>query len=134
MERDRLVEEVLKETRLELYKEEEEGEGEEEGEEGAADDKIAEKFRREFIDALLSKRRRRGVDPKVKGGKKEDRKRPKGPELGGSRMARAQMREQQGMAGRGCGSRAAVMGGRRGFALVQHCGLGSFGWGLVLGF
>jgi len=93
IERDRLVEEVLKETRLDLYPEDA-AEEEDRDEEGAADDKIAEKFRKEFIDAILSKRRRRGADPKTKG-KKEDKKRPKGPKLGGSRMARAQMREQQ---------------------------------------
>jgi hypothetical protein len=104
IERDRLVEEVLKETRLDLYPEEQ---PEEEGldEEGAADDKIAEKFRKEFIDAILSKRRRRGADPKAKGTKKEDKKRPKGPKLGGSRMARAQMREQQGGSATGSGIR-----------------------------
>jgi hypothetical protein len=99
VERDRLVEEVLKETRLDLYPGESE-QGESEEEEGAADDKIAEKFRKEFLDAILSKRRRRGQDSKAGAktgaGKKEDKKRPKGPKLGGSRMARAQMREQQG--------------------------------------
>lgn len=94
IERDRLVEEVLKETRLDLYPEVEEGQ-EDADEQGAADDKIAEKFRKEFIDAILSKRRRRGGDHKAKGHKKEDKKRPKGPKLGGSRMARAQMREQR---------------------------------------
>ncbi|KAI5853509.1 hypothetical protein BZA05DRAFT_396339 [Tricharina praecox] len=98
IERDRLVEEVLKETRLDLYPEDA-AEEEDRDEEGAADDKIAEKFRKEFIDAILSKRRRRGADPKTKGNKKEDKKRPKGPKLGGSRMARAQMREQQGLNG-----------------------------------
>lgn len=95
IERDRLVEEVLKETRLDLYPEDVDME-EDMDEQGAADDKIAEKFRKEFLDAILSKRRRRGADPKVKASKKEDKKRPKGPKLGGSRMARAQMREQQG--------------------------------------
>ena len=95
VERDRLVEEVLKETRLDLYNESAGSGVSGDEDEGAADDKIAEKFRKEFIDAILSKRRRRGADPKVKGGKKEDKKRPKGPKLGGSRMARAQMRELQ---------------------------------------
>ncbi|KAF8251788.1 hypothetical protein K440DRAFT_658437 [Wilcoxina mikolae CBS 423.85] len=95
IERDRLVEEVLKETRLDLYPEDVDME-EDMDEQGAADDKIAEKFRKEFLDAILSKRRRRGADPKAKASKKEDKKRPKGPKLGGSRMARAQMREQQG--------------------------------------
>jgi hypothetical protein len=103
IERDRLVEEVLKETRLDLYPEDVE-EKLADDEEGAADDKIAEKFRKEFIDAILSKRRRRGGEAKAKGNKKEDKKRPKGPKLGGSRMARAQMREQQGTAS-GAGAR-----------------------------
>jgi len=103
IERDRLVEEVLKETRLDLYPEDVE-EKLADDEEGAADDKIAEKFRKEFIDAILSKRRRRGGEAKAKGNKKEDKKRPKGPKLGGSRMARAQMREQHGAAS-GAGAR-----------------------------
>ncbi|KAI5804511.1 hypothetical protein EDC01DRAFT_725977 [Geopyxis carbonaria] len=105
VERDRLVEEVLRETRLDLYTEEPPSEGDDG--EGAADDKIAEKFRREFIDAIISKRRRKGGEVRggagTKGGKKEDKKRPKGPKLGGSRMARAQMREQQGAAATGAG-------------------------------
>lgn len=93
--RDKLVEEVLKETRLDLYTNEDGEEDEREGEEeGAADDRIAEKFRKEFIDALISRRRRRHGDAAAK--KKKDDKRPKGPKLGGSRMARAAMRESQG--------------------------------------
>ena len=61
--------------------------------EQAADDRIAEQFRREFMDAISS-RRRRAAPVAVKGGKKKD-ERPKGPKLGGSRSARAAMREQQ---------------------------------------
>lgn len=108
IERDRLVEEVLKESRLDLYPtadaDHETGDHAD-GDEGAADDKIAEKFRREFIDAIMSKRRRRGgggdAAKKRAGDKKDAGKRPKGPKLGGSRMARAQMREQQMMGQQG---------------------------------
>ena len=93
LERDRLVEEVLKETRLDLYSEEQE---EEEGGEGEADEKIAERFRKEFIDAIISKRRRKAPETK---GKKEEKK-SRGPKLGGSRMARAQMREKEAAGGK----------------------------------
>ncbi|KAL7276301.1 hypothetical protein RUND412_000715 [Rhizina undulata] len=94
IQRDKLVEEVLKESRLEMYTDPEPT-GQEDVE-GAADDRIAEKFRREFLDALSSRRRRRGGDHRHK--KKDDSKRPKGPKLGGSRMARAAMRESQAQA------------------------------------
>ena len=62
----------------------------------AADDRIAEQFRREFMDAVSSRKQRTGpatTTKPVKGAKVEDK--PKGPKLGGSRMARAAMREQQ---------------------------------------
>lgn len=76
---------------MEIYDEPEEQNDEEE--EGAMDDRIAEKFRREFLDALMSRRRRRGNYQKNK--KKDETKRPRGPKLGGSRSARAAMRESQ---------------------------------------
>ena len=61
----------------------------------AADDRIAEQFRREFMEAVSSRQRRRAPPPvTTRGGKKED-DRPKGPKLGGSRSARAAMREMQ---------------------------------------
>ena len=59
----------------------------------AADDRIAEQFRREFMDAVSSRRQRTGPIPpttSVKGAKPDDR--PKGPKLGGSRSARAAMK------------------------------------------
>lgn len=60
----------------------------------AADDRIAEQFRREFMDAISSRRQRTGPATTTKPvkGKPEV---PKGPKLGGSRSARAAMREQQ---------------------------------------
>ncbi|TGZ82216.1 hypothetical protein EX30DRAFT_363300 [Ascodesmis nigricans] len=63
----------------------------------AADDRIAEKFRKEFVDAMLSKRRRRGDGAGSQSAqkKKGEEKRPKGPKLGGSRMARQMMRERE---------------------------------------
>ena len=62
----------------------------------AADDRIAEQFRKEFMDAISSRRQRTGpatTTKPVKGAKVDDR--PKGPKLGGSRSARAAMRELQ---------------------------------------
>ncbi|KAI9738845.1 MAG: hypothetical protein M1834_008352 [Cirrosporium novae-zelandiae] len=97
--RDRLVEEVLRESRLDLYDpttvtplltttNPDESE--------AADDRIAEQFRREFMDAIQS-RRQRAPRPSANsargtGGKPEP---PRGPKLGGSRSARAAMRERE---------------------------------------
>ncbi|KAI9770990.1 MAG: hypothetical protein M1840_002694 [Geoglossum simile] len=91
IQRDKLVEEVLRESRLEIYDEVEPPTKPDD--EQAADDRIAEQFRREFMDAISS-RRRRAAPVAAKGGKKKD-ERPKGPKLGGSRSARAAMREQQ---------------------------------------
>ncbi|RPB07045.1 hypothetical protein P167DRAFT_579701, partial [Morchella conica CCBAS932] len=94
IQRDKLVEEVLKESRLEMYTEPDPSEEQRETE-GAADDRIAEKFRREFLDALMSRRRRRGGDSRKK---RDETKKPRGPKLGGSRQARAAMRESQNQA------------------------------------
>lgn len=72
------------------------GSADEEAQMGA-DDRIAEQFRREFMDAISSRHRKRAPPPKAtvsKGGKKVE-ERPKGPKLGGSRSARAAMREMQ---------------------------------------
>jgi len=93
IQRDKLVEEVLKESKLQVELYDEPADNNDEEEEGAADDRIAEKFRREFLDALMSRRRRRGNYQKAK--KKDDAKKPRGPKLGGSRSARAAMRESQ---------------------------------------
>ena len=62
----------------------------------AADDRIAEQFRQEFMDAISSRRQRAGPASTTKpaNGQKVDDK-PKGPKLGGSRSARAAMRELQ---------------------------------------
>lgn len=69
-------------------------EPEEEGQldDQAADDRIAEQFRRDFMDAIQS-RRRVVRSHNTKTTKTEA---PRGPKLGGSRSARAAMREMQG--------------------------------------
>lgn len=66
----------------------------------AADDRIAEQFRRDFLDAISSRRQRSSAaaraaraKAKANGPKADDR--PRGPKLGGSRSARAAMREAQ---------------------------------------
>jgi hypothetical protein len=60
----------------------------------AADDRIAEQFRRDFLDAIQSRRRTRTTKTVSK------TEAPKGPKLGGSRSARAAMRESQAQAGK----------------------------------
>lgn len=62
----------------------------------AADDRIAEQFRREFLDAIQTRRRAARARTASKTAKTEA---PKGPKLGGSRSARAAMREMQNKAG-----------------------------------
>ncbi|KAI9658879.1 MAG: hypothetical protein M1829_006620 [Trizodia sp. TS-e1964] len=91
--RDRLVEEVLRESRIDIY---DEPEHPVEAEEQGADDRVAEQFRREFMEAVSTRKKRVGAaaTAKSRGGAKAD-DRPKGPKLGGSRSARAAMREQQ---------------------------------------
>ncbi|KAJ5745620.1 hypothetical protein N7520_010802 [Penicillium odoratum] len=87
IERDRLVEQVMRESRLEIYDEpEDEGVGDDQD----ADDRIAEKFRLDFMDAIQSRRRLRPTRTTT-----EKTEGPKGPKLGGSRSARAAMREMQ---------------------------------------
>ncbi|KAL2844314.1 hepatocellular carcinoma-associated antigen 59-domain-containing protein [Aspergillus pseudoustus] len=86
--RDRLVEEVLRESRLDVYDEPEEEAVA--ADDQAADDRVAEQFRREFMDAIQSRRRVSRMKPATK-----QTEAPKGPKLGGSRSARAAMREMQ---------------------------------------
>ncbi|OAX81701.1 hypothetical protein ACJ72_03958 [Emergomyces africanus] len=86
--RDKLVEEVLRESKLDVY-DEPEGVGQQ-NDDQAADDRIAEQFRRDFLDAIYA--RRRGARTKTSKTTKPDV--PRGPKLGGSRSARAAMREQ----------------------------------------
>ncbi|KAK2750645.1 hypothetical protein FQN57_002716 [Myotisia sp. PD_48] len=87
--RDRLVEEVLRESKLDVY-EEPQQQQQPEGD-MAADDRIADQFRKDFLDAIHS--RRRGARTKTAKTAKPGVSR--GPKLGGSRSARAAMREKQ---------------------------------------
>lgn len=64
------------------------------GTDEAADERIAEKFRREFMDAMAERRNQRRklpAPPPRPGAKQEEILR--GPKLGGSRNARAAMRD-----------------------------------------
>ncbi|KAF2457417.1 hypothetical protein BDY21DRAFT_25390 [Lineolata rhizophorae] len=90
--RDKLVEEVLKETRLDIYDEPEAPL--DTNDDQAADDRIAEKFRRDFLDALSTRANRRHAAPKKKKDNNAEQ-RPKGPKMGGSRSARAAMRAKE---------------------------------------
>ncbi|KAJ6135963.1 hypothetical protein N7512_001123 [Penicillium capsulatum] len=89
IQRDRLVEEVLRESKLDVY---DEPDDDAPLDDQAADDRIAEQFRRDFMDAIQSRRVARTRNPKTEKDKAEA---PKGPKLGGSRSARAAMRETQ---------------------------------------
>jgi hypothetical protein len=63
------------------------------GDDEAADDRIMEEFKREFMDAMASRRPKTGPAAAAAKGQKVEG--PKGPKLGGSRSARAAMRERQ---------------------------------------
>ncbi|KAJ5783447.1 Hepatocellular carcinoma-associated antigen 59 [Penicillium psychrosexuale] len=91
--RDRLVEEVLRESKLEIYDEQEEET--QLDDQQAADDRVAEQFRRDFMDAMQSRRRTRPAAKPV-----ANVEAPRGPKLGGSRSARAAMREKEAQAGK----------------------------------
>ncbi|KAI1279187.1 P-loop containing nucleoside triphosphate hydrolase protein [Xylaria sp. FL0933] len=97
IKRDQLVEEILRENRLDVYETPTPPPGANAGEEeedGAADDRIAEEFRREFLDAMAERqRRKKPVGPPSKPGAKKDEEVLKGPKLGGSRNTRAAMRD-----------------------------------------
>ncbi|KAI8953780.1 hypothetical protein F4801DRAFT_576102 [Xylaria longipes] len=96
IKRDQLVEEILRENRLDVYETPTPPPGTNtgEGEEGAADDRIAEEFRREFLDAMAERqRRKKPVGPPSKPGAKKEEEVLKGPKLGGSRNTRAAMRD-----------------------------------------
>ncbi|OQE09809.1 hypothetical protein PENVUL_c005G01759 [Penicillium vulpinum] len=91
--RDRLVEEVLRESKLEIYDEPEEET--QLDDQQAADDRVAEQFRRDFMDAMQTRRR---TKPAAKPAANVEA--PRGPKLGGSRSARAAMREKEAQAGK----------------------------------
>ncbi|KAI2629603.1 hypothetical protein GGR54DRAFT_585731 [Hypoxylon sp. NC1633] len=101
--RDQLVEEILRENRLDVYETPtpppagpSAADGEDE--DGAADDRIAEEFRREFMDALAERQKKRkkpsNAPPSSNAAKGAAKNEDvlKGPKLGGSRNVRAAMR------------------------------------------
>ncbi|PCH02739.1 Hepatocellular carcinoma-associated antigen 59 [Penicillium occitanis (nom. inval.)] len=99
IERDRLVEEVLRESKLDVYDEPEQTAT---YDDMAADDRIAEQFRRDFMEAIQSRRRiqRNRVTTTTTNGRVAKPEPPRGPKLGGSRSARAAMREMQEKSGK----------------------------------
>lgn len=92
MKRDKLVEDVMRESRLEIYDEPDE---EADNDDQAADDRIADQFRREFMDAISSRKLKTAQEKKTVKGKRAVVDRHKGPKMGGSRSARAAMREME---------------------------------------
>ncbi|TPX11416.1 uncharacterized protein E0L32_007835 [Thyridium curvatum] len=100
IKRDQLVEEFLRENKLDVYDLEAQKQAAQapEDEDEAADDRIAEEFRREFMEAMSERVRRRrrpaGQQPsKSKPGAKKDEEILRGPKLGGSRNVRSAMRD-----------------------------------------
>lgn len=97
IKRDQLVEEILRENRLDVYENASPAAvntSSLDDDAGAADDRIAEEFRREFMDAMAQRQqRKKPAAPPGKPGAKKDEDVLKGPKLGGSRNARAMMRE-----------------------------------------
>ncbi|KAK0370262.1 hypothetical protein CLIM01_12381, partial [Colletotrichum limetticola] len=94
IKRDQLVEEILRENRLDVYDVPKPQEPQNEGD-GDADDRIAEEFRREFMDAMVQRQqKKKTAAPAARAGaRKADEEVLKGPKLGGSRNARAAMRD-----------------------------------------
>ncbi|KAI0136428.1 hypothetical protein BJ170DRAFT_677304 [Xylariales sp. AK1849] len=97
VKRDQLVEEILRENRLDVYETPTPPPVNAAGhddDDGAADDRIAEEFRREFMDAMAQRQqKKKPVVPPGKPGAKKDEEVLKGPKLGGSRNSRAAMRD-----------------------------------------
>ena len=92
IKRDQLVEQVLRESRLEIY---DEPEPPDNNNDLNADERIAEQFRQDFMDAMQARQRHHAAgQPKPPAGKASETSQ-KGPKLGGSRSARAAMREKE---------------------------------------
>ncbi|KAH8884011.1 hypothetical protein GQ53DRAFT_798035 [Thozetella sp. PMI_491] len=96
--RDQLVEQFLSENRLDVYDVQPDQRGTPGGadddDDGAADDRIAEEFRRDFMDAMSQRRQRKKPALNApKGAPKPGEEVLKGPKLGGSRNVRSQVRD-----------------------------------------
>ncbi|KAJ4396932.1 hypothetical protein N0V93_001154 [Gnomoniopsis smithogilvyi] len=95
VKRDQMVEALMRENRLDIYDPPPQVETTAQpGTDEAADERIAEEFRREFMDAMAERRNQRRKAPAapVRPGAKQEEV-LKGPKLGGSRNARAAMRD-----------------------------------------
>ncbi|KAK1597904.1 uncharacterized protein LY79DRAFT_321585 [Colletotrichum navitas] len=94
IKRDQLVEEILRENRLDVYDVPKPLQPQDDAG-GDADDRIAEEFRREFMDAMVQRHQKKKTTaaPARAGARKADEEVLKGPKLGGSRNSRAAMRD-----------------------------------------
>ncbi|KIW78453.1 hypothetical protein Z517_08289 [Fonsecaea pedrosoi CBS 271.37] len=98
--RDALVEQFLHENKIDLYDTNTLGlasvqpPGDEAAEDGGTDDRFAEQFRQDFMDAMAERRNRarHAHQPKASTGVTTE---SRGPKLGGSRSARAKMMQWQ---------------------------------------
>ncbi|KXJ95943.1 hypothetical protein Micbo1qcDRAFT_192820 [Microdochium bolleyi] len=98
--RDQLVEELMRENRVDIFEKPASAEAQHannDDDELGADERIAEEFKRDFLEAMSQRRqaRKRTVPTNAPrpGPKKPDGEVLKGPKLGGSRNARAAMRD-----------------------------------------
>ncbi|KAH7162979.1 hypothetical protein B0J13DRAFT_25968 [Dactylonectria estremocensis] len=94
IKRDQLVDEILRENRLDVYEAPAEPSAEASGvnEHGAADDRLAEEFRQQFLDDVAQRqlKKKKLTNQPVRPGAEDVLK---GPKLGGSRNVRAAMRD-----------------------------------------
>ncbi|KAH7256869.1 hypothetical protein BKA59DRAFT_507775 [Fusarium tricinctum] len=94
VKRDQIVDEILREARLDLYEPSLEQTSSTAGadQDGAADERLAEEFRQQFLEDVAERqlRKKKAASQAARPGTEEVLK---GPKLGGSRNARAQMRD-----------------------------------------
>ncbi|KAL5618715.1 hypothetical protein FOVSG1_000937 [Fusarium oxysporum f. sp. vasinfectum] len=94
LKRDQIVDEILHETRLDLYEPtpEQNSRTVVADQDGAADARLAEEFRQQFLEDVAERqlRKKKATNQTARAGTEEVLK---GPKLGGSRNARAQMRD-----------------------------------------
>ncbi|CEI64101.1 hypothetical protein FVEN_g8951 [Fusarium venenatum] len=94
VKRDQLVDEILREAKLDLYEPTAEQSGNAAGadQDGAADERLAEEFRQRFLEDVAERqlRKKKATNQPARPGTEEVLK---GPKLGGSRNSRAQMRD-----------------------------------------
>ncbi|KAM0564381.1 hypothetical protein ACHAPJ_000594 [Fusarium lateritium] len=93
LKRDQIVDEILREARLDLYEPPPEQTNSTAGadQDGAADERLAEEFRQQFLEDVAERQlRKKKAAQTARPGTEEVLK---GPKLGGSRNVRAQMRD-----------------------------------------